>query len=449
MELGGGVGVQGVTQMLPDTLSDELLLAGSFTYANDVPVSPGILRWGMDGLTSVGCGVAWDCVTPLSQAGLGNPALSAVAWNGELYLGGAFFFTRDGTSYERIMRWDGIEWQAMPGIDGPIKSIKVIDGQLIVAGWFTYADTVLANGLARWDGDEWHRVVDVPQFYSGDINRVNDVEKFQGEWYLGGNMSEMHELAKYNGTNWEIVGGGFLGSFAQVNKLSTHDGRLYVAGSFNRCPEHAGVPSNPGSGIVAWDGAAWDDLGGGTCGASNGTVVSMTWWHDTLYACGNYDRIGGQAGDALAKWDGDQWCMLAPPGYWGNGGPNALAVFHDSLYIGGAFLVAGDDSVSCFGKWIGGDYTYSCGAITGTPDEEDEDGLFSIFPNPAMTSFTLRDRDPNIARIEVRDMLGRIVISTNMGSSLVDVDDLSAGTYVVTALSRDGTPLGTARLVKQ
>lgn len=434
-ELGGGVGLQGITYMLVDTPANDLYLAGAFTWANDQQVSPGILRWGEGGLESVGCGVGWDCVSFINQGGLLNPAFTLAKWNDELYLGGAFFFTLNGESVNRIMKWDGAQWHPIPGIDGPVKSIKVINDQLIVAGWFTYADTVLANGLARWDGTEWHRVLDVPVFSVGVLNYVNDVVKYQDEWYLGGNLlSPARSLVKWNGTAWETVGGGFLGVYSQVNKLRVYDGRLYVAGSFSRCPEHAGVPSNPGSGIVAWDGSAWDDLGGGTCGSPNGSVLSMAWWNGQLYACGIFNTIGGQPGARLAKWDGERWCMMTPPDYFGGGGPAALEVYNDSLYIGGSFLVAGGDSLSCFVKWTGGDYTYSCGALS--VEDEPSATQHSLICSPNPTSGELILGAPDWAQggctVSVMDQTGRVVLTSAYArESRLDVARLACGAYAV------------------
>ncbi len=371
----------------------------------------------------------------MSQAGLGNPALTAASWGGELYLGGNFFFNRSAVDYNFIMKWNGSDWIPVPGVDGPVKSIKVIDDQLIVAGWFTYADTVLANGLARWDGSAWHRVVDVPVFSPGNINYVQDVERYEEEWYLGGNLlSSARGLVRYDGTSWETVGGGFLGVFSQVNKLRVHDERLYVAGSFSQCPEHAGVPSNPGSGIVAWDGAVWDDLGGGTCGASNGSVIGMEWWHGELHVAGLFDRIGGQSGHRLAKWDGQQWCMLTPPGFWGTGGPGALAVFNDSLYIGGAFLTAGGAEASCFVKWVGGDYTYSCGTLTGMAEPIAGSDVMSVWPNPVTGSALVSaPRWVHAACVlTVLDAAGRTIESRPWGMGVIRIGEaLPAGVYTL------------------
>ena len=434
-ELGGGVGLQGITYLVVDTPANDLYLAGAFTWANNQQVSPGILRWGDEGLQSVGCGVGWDCVAFINQGGLQNPAFALAKWNGDLYLGGSFFFTLAGVEYNWVMRWDGAVWHPIPGIDGPVKSIKVIDDQLIVAGWFTYADTVLANGLARWDGGSWHRVLDVPAFYvGGGPNLVQDVEVYQGEWYLGGNLSSpARDLVKWNGNTWETVGGSFLGTFSQVNKLRVYNDRLYVAGSFSRCPEHAGVPTNPGSGIVAWDGTSWDDLGGGTCGSPNGSVLSMAWWNDELYACGIFDVMGGQPGGRLAKWDGERWCMLTPPSFWGVGGPAALEVYNDSLYIGGSFLVAGGDSMSCFVKWTGGDYTYSCGALSVEEVDAPATEALSCFPNPSdgILQITAPAWADCRCELRVRDAIGRLVMHRSFDCAELDVKALSPGAYSI------------------
>lgn len=433
--------MQGITYMVVDTPANDLYLAGAFTWANDQQVSPGILRWGDEGLESVGCGVGWDCIAFINQGGLQNPAFALAKWNGDLYLGGSFFFTLGGIEYNWVMRWDGTSWHPIPGLDGPVKSIKVIDDQLIVAGWFTYADTVLANGLARWDGEAWHRVIDVPVFSAGDINYVNDVVKYQDQWYLGGNLlSPARDLVKWSGQSWETVGGGFLGIFSQVNKLRVYNDRLYVAGSFSRCPEHAGVLSNPGSGVVAWDGSAWDDLGGGTCGSPNGSVLSIAWWNDELYACGIFDVMGGQPGGRLAKWDGERWCMLTPPGFWGLGGPAALEVYNDSLYIGGSFLVAGGDSMSCFVKWVGGDYTYSCGAQS-VAEADTESGGLVCSPNP--TSGALMVKAPAWANhgcsLRVINTAGIEVLRLNFThSSSFDVSSLPSGVYALTLQNQSG-----------
>jgi hypothetical protein len=448
-ELGGGVNPQGVTVMYVDTAEDRLLLAGAFTYANGVQVSPGILQWDDAGFTSVGCGVEWDCVSFINQAGLANRAFAVVGWRNEIYLRGNFFFTRNGIEHNFIMRWDGTSWTPLgSGPDGPVKSIKVIDDQLIVAGWFTYADTVLCNGLARWDGEAWHRLLEVPPFYIGDgPNQIQDVVKFQDQWYIGGNLPLVDDIARWNGGEWEIVGGGITGAVSQVNMLHVYEDRLYVAGGFSQCPP-TGNPANPGSGVVAWDGANWDALGGGTCGSSNGTVLGMTWWNDELYVAGIFNRIGDVPGGKLAKWDGNEWCMLAPLNHFGNGSPGALAVYHDSLYVGGAFVEVGGEPMSCFGKWIGGEHTEGCGVLTGLEEESYGTTSFQAVMDVGTGSLVLKGLPQAARSVEVLDMLGRRVSVRTASGSSIPVADLAVGHYVVVVLDGQGVPLASARFVR-
>ncbi len=446
-ELGGGVGLQGVTYFSTDELNDRLFLVGAFIRSNNEPVSPGILEWRENVLHSVGCGIAWNCVDTGNGAGLQNPALTSTLFNGELFVAGNFSFTRNGSFFGYIMRWGGTDWQPVGLLDGPVKSLKVINNELIAAGWFTYADSLLVNGLARWDGDRWQEVHPVPPFYNGGgPNAVQDVEYYQGEWYIGGNLPLVSDLAKWTGSAWETVDGGFLGGISQINKLHVHDDRLYVAGAFARCPP-TGTSSNPGSGIVAWNGSTWDDLGGGTCGSNNNTVNSITWWNDELYAAGNFNRMGGVEGSKLAKWDGEQWCMLTPPGFWSNGGPNALAVFHDSLYIGGAFLEAGGYAISCFGKWIGGDQTYGCGALAVDGVHSDQLPFF-VFPNPGTNTVSISGIPIETKLILFHDALGREVFRSSPPWSTLVIEQLADGPYSISAIGTTGRTIAVTRFVK-
>jgi len=434
-EVGGGVS-QSVVSLHVDPLNDRILLAGSFAYGNNVQVSPGILSYSNGQFEALGCGVAWDCVSFINQAGLGpNSSQTVTTWQGDVYLGGDWSFTRDGVFYDHIMRWDGEAWHPLgAGCDGKVKSIRVINNQLIVAGWFTHADTVLANGLARWDGEQWHRIVDVPVFFPGSSNQIEDVNYFQDTWYIGGQLPGEGDLLRWTVNGWETIGSGFHSTYSQVNSLEIHDERLYVAGSFARCPP-LGNGLDPGNGVVAWDGENWDDLGGGTCGSPNGTVVDISWWNDELYATGFFDLIGGQSGGRLARWNGQEWCMLLPEGYW-SGGPNDVVLYHDTLFIGGSFSAAGDEPSSCFVQWTGGDHTEGCGALVGIAENETPNDLV-VFPSPAADLIRLSGPDWMNAACVVRitDVSGRIVLEHNLGSdAAIQIHGLASGSYTIQVL---------------
>lgn len=422
-----------VQTMHVDTVQDRILIAGSFAYADSLPVSPGILQWDSQGYSSLGCGVEWNCVTPGSWAGLANSSQTVTTWQGDVYLGGDWSFTRDGVLYDHIMRWDGEAWHPLgAGCDGKVKSIRVINDQLIVAGWFTYADTVLANGLARWDGVRWHKVVEVPEFFPGSTNQIEDVNLYQDAWYIGGQLPGEGDLLRWNGGSWETVGQGFHSAFSQVNSLEVHADKLYIAGSFARClPLGNGL--DPGTGVVAWDGAQWDDLGGGTCGSTNGAVFDIRWIGEELYAVGIFNRIGGQPCGKVAKWNGTEWCPLVPENYWGSGNLGDIVSYRDTLYIGGAFNVAGYEETSSFVRWTGGDHTEGCGALVSVGEHELVEDPPLFHPNPAGDRIVIEPtRLKPGAWVRLTDATGRTVYQGPLANDgVLDVQALRPGPYLV------------------
>lgn len=432
--LNGGIS-RNVQTMHVDTLQDRILIAGSFAYANSIQVSPGVLEYSNNTYQNLGCGVAWDCSSFINEAGLGpNSSQTVTTWQGDVYLGGDWSFTRDGVLYDHIMRWDGVAWHPLgAGCDGKVKSIRVINDQLIVAGWFTYADTVLANGLARWDGVRWHKVVEVPPFYiGGGPNQLEDVNWYQDTWYIGGNLPLTNDLARWNGNAWEMVDGGFTSAFSQVNSLEVHADKLYIAGSFARCLP-LGNGQDPGTGVVAWDGAQWDDLGGGTCGSTNGAVFDIRWIDEELYAVGIFNRIGGQPCGKVAKWNGTEWCPLVPENYWGSGNLGDIVSYRDTLYIGGAFNVAGNEETSSFVRWTGGDHTEGCGALVSVGEHELVEDPPLFHPNPAGDRIVIEPtRLKPGAWVRLTDATGRTVYQGPLANDgVLDVQALRPGPYLV------------------
>ena len=80
---------------------------------------------------------------------VGEVIVSVVAWSGELYASGSFT-SSNGLALNNVARFDGANWQPLlTGCDGPVYSLRAYPDGLYAAGWFTYADTVEANGLAR------------------------------------------------------------------------------------------------------------------------------------------------------------------------------------------------------------------------------------------------------------------------------------------------------------
>ncbi len=136
-----------------------------------------------------------------------------------------------------------------------------------------------------------------------------------GSFFLGNTFTG---LIRWNGADWEMVGGG-LNSF--VNDLlvfdDDHDGpnpaRLFVAGNFLTV-DYLTNPRTVRS-LATWDGFQFDDVGGSSDG---GEIMDIELFdpdadgpaQTALYAAGFFVSIGGVSADRIAAWDGATWSPL-------------------------------------------------------------------------------------------------------------------------------------------
>ena len=325
-------------------------------------------------------------------------------------------------------------------MNGSVRELKSYPDGLYVAGWYSHADTLLTHGLSRWDGTRWNTVYDLPDLNPDPfhINEIETVAKYGNEIYIGGNFrgpDSLRYIARWDGSEWTHVAGGFMGSFGQVNEIEEHNGMLYVAGAFNTLGSSGGNPQNPSSGIVAWDGQQWHTLGNGTTGSVNPAVIDMEWHHDTLYVCGHFNVIDGVGVDGLARWDGARWCGLTPdvPAYV-HGAINGLTFFRDSLYIVGGFDTIDGDTMNFVAQCIDLSHTENCGVYNAVAEEARDTEMIGVWPNPVSDQLQciVPERYRN-AVLRVFDATGREVLSEPIlqrAQVLLDVHGLPAGVYI-------------------
>ena len=125
-----------------------------------------------------------------------------------------------------------------------------------------------------------------------------------------------------------------MGVTSKVNAfaIDTANDVLYVGGGFTQA---GGISS---VGIAAWDGTSWSEVGGGV----NCDVYpnALAIYHQKLYVGGCMTMAGGTLPVSyIACWDGVQWSDV------GGGTQNvvsSLYTYNDSLWVGGFFdTVAG------------------------------------------------------------------------------------------------------------
>jgi len=106
----------------------------------------------------------------------------------------------------------------------------------------------------------------------------------------------MYHIAKFNGTNWQVVGGG-LGNFSSaVYDMDFHCDDLYVCGQFKTAG--ADTVNN----VVKWNGSAWQALGNGLTHDTTATpyAFSMALQNNTLWIGGNFAWAGGKRADKIS-----------------------------------------------------------------------------------------------------------------------------------------------------
>jgi len=252
-------------------------------------------------------------------------------------------------------------------LDSVPEALAVFDDgegpDLYAAGWFTRANGLSVNHVARWDGSSWTSVGGGMASAPPSSSVVDCLAVFDSgggdELYAGGRFDTAGgvpavNIAKWNGTSWSAVGGGLTNTsgLIYVESMAVWDdgdgSALYVGGAFDQ------AGSATVSNIAKWDGAAWSALGAGFDNRVRAMEAFDDGDGDTLYAGGYFSSAGGAAAGGIARWDGSAWSAV---GSGFDDGVEALTVFDDgggaNLYAGGWFFNAGATAVEKIARWDG------------------------------------------------------------------------------------------------
>lgn len=441
---------RGLVTFFEDTVSDELFIGGNFNYFNSDTLAS-IAKWDGISMTTLGCGLDWDCVTT-GISGYSPPVNQIIRFNGNIYATGGFEYA-SGKIVNGLAEWDGYEWNNFEtglkltnGSTGLGLGLKIIDNELYVYGVFDSVGGVPFNSIAKWDGTTWSTVHDFPKISSlpGNINWITDIAVYNNELYVCGNfhnlpLGTIFNIVKWDGTEWIGVGGGVSGGTVQLNKMLIFNNELIVAGRFSKTDN----PENPGENIAKWNGTQWSEMGGGVDGAIRDIKV-----HDNnLYACGYFQHAGGISSDKIAKWDGSKWCGF---GTSIDNVVNAIEFYHDTLYIGGGFWTINGDSMGYISKWLGGNYIDTCGSMSGTGQEQNDASGFILYPNPFHNASTLKlNTELKSGTLLIYDFIGKEMFRyENINSSEINVsrEGLDNGMYFYKVIDGNGT-IGQGKMV--
>lgn len=282
----------------------------------------------------------------------------------ELYVGGSFTGA-GGVPVSNIARWNGQEWAPVgAGMNGTVATLALFDdrsgrGEMLYAGGgFTIAGGVEARNIARWNGSQWEPVGGGMNFAVNDLEVVDvgDVGNpllFAGGYFTEAGGNRIPRLAAWNGVAWTAVGdeiGSHVYAIAGFDDRRGGGTALFVGGEFTT------IGTLQARRIAKWDGQQWSTLGNG----SRSAVHALGIFDDrrggglALYADGFFTDANGQETQHIGKWDGKNWSSL---GDGLNHGLNAIVDFDDgtgsALFVGGGFWNAGGQPTRGVAKWNG------------------------------------------------------------------------------------------------
>lgn len=230
-----------------------------------------------------------------------------------LYVGGDFetagnVATRGIASWDGTT-WRGLQGGITGGFYASVSALSVFEyggrDALAVGGSFITAGPVQANGVAKWDGTNWAAL-------GAGLGGVSTFAIFDdgagAALYAGGSFSVFGEsgaAAKWDGSSWQQLG-AFVSSpytsSAFVRSLTVFDSgngsALYAGGGF------ASVDGTAAQYLAKWDGSNWEALGGAPLLFVNSMVAFDDGSGEALYVSAS-DYLGNNAesGDSyLSKW---------------------------------------------------------------------------------------------------------------------------------------------------
>jgi len=196
--------------------------------------------------------------------------------------------------------------------------LRLSNGDLVVAGQFSYAGNTFVGNVALWNGSEYEPMGQLPEGY------VNAAIEFDGEIYLGGSFnSGLVDLLKWNDGTWE-ESSIFSSKYAEITALHSDNGILTAAGSRSG---FAGVEYA----VMTYINNTWNQAGLGL----NGRIETLETFGHMLVAGGQFtDIYFSQQNNILhvARLNDGTWEQL---GEGLNGAVYDLLVLGEDLYAAG------------------------------------------------------------------------------------------------------------------
>ncbi|NBB93567.1 MAG: hypothetical protein GVY32_10415 [Gammaproteobacteria bacterium] len=340
------------------SFNGELIAGGSIQFSGSTRTNS-IARWNGAQWNTLsgpsGNGVASDIGAPVIR--------DMLVHDGTLYVAGKSLDIAGGVEVSGVARWNGQDWSAMgplplAGISGDVYALEIYQGSLVAAGRFKTASDTTVNGVARWDGSQWQPLSGAQGTgvtVSGGNSRVEALHVHEGSLYVGGRFSTAggkpaEGLARWDGQDWSPVPGWSpsfsWGGSTEVTALGSWQQQLLVGGRFGQ------VGEQDMNGVAVWNSSSWSALADDRGAGVRGPVFQFLDLGEELLIAGPVRAGGDTVVNGVARWDGEKWRALVGPsgagmdtadGFGDSCCPHvgAIAVHEQSLFAAGSFATAG------------------------------------------------------------------------------------------------------------
>ncbi|TAK53311.1 MAG: hypothetical protein EPO24_14540 [Bacteroidetes bacterium] len=219
----------------------------------------------------------------------------------------SFSYQRHSTYTFRVYLYSALNFTAYSN------SVKTyFRDELYAGGSFSIAGSAGVNNIARWNGTTWNTVG------GGISSPVYSLRKYFERIFIGGENT----VTAWDNKNFSTIVGSLPGVNEALYTMIDTNGQLYGGGRFAKL-------GNAFNNIGVFTGSSWSGLGTGM----NGPIYAVSYFHNNFIAAGKFDLASNAPVYNIAKRT-DKWESV------GNGLPAtiySLAVYGDELYAGGSF----------------------------------------------------------------------------------------------------------------
>lgn len=210
------------------------------------------------------------------------------------------------SQYYHFYKWNGSIWSSVGDFDSPFNTVFQVNSENDIYAtcnrFLNGNGTTNYNYLSHWNGNDWSSV--------GTLKTRQPIGNFKvinpNEIYAVGAINELpgftwKSVAKYNGTNWSVVGTSNYGTYSNSESLWVNDANDIYA-------KHDGNSDTGIKRVKHWDGTNWNVYYNFAQDQINGCHKIIYVSPTEIYTWGFSTANSTLA--SLAKWNGTYWEII-------------------------------------------------------------------------------------------------------------------------------------------